>query len=129
MFAVGTKHGLALALFGVCLGTSGAEAFVGARATITAEGAATPVAMCGRSCRSGGRYIPGPPRVCFQNGLEYCGPSNGVGPPGGVVVVPYGRDRRDGLMAGGMGWMAAEMELMAGAVQRRVKTIVPAASD
>ena len=34
-----------------------------------------------------------------------------------------------GLMAGGMGWMAAEMELMAGAVQRRVKTIVPAASD
>ena len=28
-----------------------------------------------------------------------------------------------------MGLMAGEMELMAGAVQRRVKTIVPAASD
>jgi hypothetical protein len=41
-----------------------------------------------------------------------------------------------GLMAGEMGWMAgemeltvAEMELMAGVALRRVKTIVPAASD
>ena len=32
-------------------------------------------------------------------------------------------------LVGAMEWMVAEMELMAGAVQRRVKTIVPAASD
>jgi hypothetical protein len=97
MFALGNRQGLALALLCVGLGASEADAFVGARAIITAEGAATPVAMCGRSCRSGGRFIPGPPRVCFQNGLEYCGPSDGVGRPGGVVVVPYGRERRGGF--------------------------------
>jgi hypothetical protein len=49
-------------------------------------------AMCGRSCNSGGRYIPGPPSVCAANGLNYCGSSRGggavVGP--GVVVGPGG---------------------------------------
>jgi hypothetical protein len=29
-----------------------------------------PVAMCGYTCRSGGRYIPGPPEVCHRRGLE-----------------------------------------------------------
>jgi hypothetical protein len=33
---------------------------------------ATPIAMCGFSCRGGGRYIPGPPSVCFARGLNYC---------------------------------------------------------
>src|SRR5215218_4525121 len=36
-----------------------------------------PVAMCGRTCRNGGRYIPGPPQVCYDQGLEYCGSSRG----------------------------------------------------
>src|SRR5215203_2410254 len=45
-------------------------------------GSATmPIAMCGFSCRSGGRYIPGPPGVCYARGLNYCGPSRGYGPP------------------------------------------------
>ena len=26
-------------------------------------------AMCGRSCNNGGRYIPGPPGVCAENGI------------------------------------------------------------
>ena len=43
--------------------------------------ATTPVAMCGFSCRGGGRYIPGPPDVCYRRGLNYCGPSGGYGPP------------------------------------------------
>ncbi|MER2264612.1 hypothetical protein [Methylobacterium oxalidis] len=41
---------------------------------------ATPVAMCGYSCRRGGRYIPGPPSVCYEEGLNYCGSSRDVGP-------------------------------------------------
>ena len=45
---------------------------------------AAEAAMCGRSCASGGRYIPGPPSVCAANGLNWCGPSRG----GGVVVTP-----------------------------------------
>jgi len=50
-------------------------------------------AMCGRTCNSGGRYIPGPPSVCAANGLNYCGSSRGgggavVGP--GVVIGPGG---------------------------------------
>ena len=42
-------------------------------------------AMCGRSCAGGGRYIQGPPDVCADYGLRYCGPSRGGG---GAVVVP-----------------------------------------
>jgi hypothetical protein len=49
---------------------------------------ATPAAMCGYSCRSGGRYIPGPPSVCAENGLNYCGPSRG---PPEVGRLPYYR--------------------------------------
>lgn len=47
---------------------------------------AADAAMCGRSCNSGGRYIPGPPSVCADNGLRYCGSSRGGGGP--AVVVP-----------------------------------------
>ena len=36
-----------------------------------------PVAMCGYSCNNGGRYIPGPPSVCREEGLRYCGSSSG----------------------------------------------------
>jgi hypothetical protein len=73
----------------------GAEAFVATPFTAlsTAQSIATPAAMCGRSCRNGGRYIPGPPDVCYQNGLEYCGSSRDAGPgpgPGIVVPVPGG---------------------------------------
>ena len=46
---------------------------------------AADAAMCGRSCYGGGRYIPGPPEVCAENGLRYCGSSRGGG---GAVVVP-----------------------------------------
>lgn len=65
--------------------------------------AAEPVAMCGYSCRSGGRYIPGPPSVCYEQGLNYCGPSRGWGGPppgrrfygghGGYGGGPYGPPR------------------------------------
>ena len=42
---------------------------------IAGGGVAQPVAMCGYTCRRGGRYIPGPPSVCYREGLEYCGSS------------------------------------------------------
>ena len=40
-----------------------------------------PAAMCGFSCRTGGRYIPGPPSVCLERGLNYCGSSREPPPP------------------------------------------------
>lgn len=65
----------------------------------------TPAAMCGYTCRSGGRYIPGPPSVCAEEGLQYCGSSRGgyerrnfeddeevVVRRRRVVPEPYGRD-------------------------------------
>jgi hypothetical protein len=42
--------------------------------------ALSPAAMCGYSCRSGGRYIPGPPSVCYERGLNYCGSSRDAVP-------------------------------------------------
>jgi hypothetical protein len=42
--------------------------------------AAEPVAMCGYTCRNGGRYIPGPPSVCYREGLEFCGSSRDAEP-------------------------------------------------
>ena|SRR5207253_8826305 len=54
---------------------------------------AAEAAMCGRSCAGGGRYFPGPPEVCAENGLRYCGSSRGgpayVAPPA-VVIGPGG---------------------------------------
>lgn len=77
---------------GLLMLASGAEAFVGApqRLDGVVQSLTTPAAMCGRTCRSGGRYIPGPPEVCYQQGLEYCGSSRGGGGGGGgpAVVVP-----------------------------------------
>jgi hypothetical protein len=71
-------------------GAGTADAFVARPATadVFAGSFVTPVAMCGRTCRGGGRYIPGPPEVCYQNGLEYCGPSRGPAPGAGVYVAP-----------------------------------------
>lgn len=54
---------------------------------------AAEAAMCGRTCNSGGRYFPGPPDVCAENGLNYCGPSRRgpayVAPPA-VTIGPGG---------------------------------------
>jgi len=93
----------------LCLGIGGANAFVAAPALtgISAGASATPVAMCGRSCRNGGRYIPGPPEVCAQRGLEYCGSSRGGGggggPAPGVGVVIPGTGIGVGVGPGGVG--------------------------
>jgi hypothetical protein len=75
---------------GFGLGT--AEAFTGApNLAAMPESLLTPAAMCGRSCAGGGRHIPGPPGVCRDHGLRYCGPSRGpavvVPLPGADVVV------------------------------------------
>ena len=74
----------------LCLGASSAEAFMSP--AIPGDGsnlsAAIPVAMCGRTCRGGGRYIPGPPSVCEQYDLNYCGPSRRGPEPGVGVYVP-----------------------------------------
>jgi hypothetical protein len=64
-----------------------AGALFGAVAVVIGFGAtAADAAMCGRSCNSGGRYYPGPPEVCAQYDLNYCGPSRGGPPP--VVTSP-----------------------------------------
>jgi hypothetical protein len=72
------------------LGASGAQAFVASpMSTIETDlSSVTPVAMCGRSCRNGGRYIQGPPSVCEQYDLNYCGPSRRGPEPGVGIVVP-----------------------------------------
>jgi hypothetical protein len=57
-----------------------------------------PVAMCGHTCRSGGRYIPGPPEVCYRRGMEYCGssrPGVSVGVPGMGVEIRGPRVERE----------------------------------
>ena len=64
------------------LGGGSASAFVAGPGLPEAIGVApsvTPAAMCGYTCRHGGRYIPGPPQVCYDRGLEYCGSSRGGG--------------------------------------------------
>jgi hypothetical protein len=89
-----------IVLFGAALmmsvaSLSGAQAFVGAPGLsgIEALPGLTPAAMCGRSCEYGGRYIPGPPEVCYERGLRYCGSSRDRGPtiqaPG--VSIELGR--------------------------------------
>jgi hypothetical protein len=77
------------------LSLSGAHAFVGTPglAGIEAMPGVIPAAMCGRTCEGGGRYIPGPPDVCYERGLRYCGSSRDRGPtiqaPG--VAIELGR--------------------------------------
>ena len=106
--------GLALAsaiLLAAGFGATRAEAFMPKPIGLDAATAiVTPAAMCGRSCRNGGRYIPGPPSVCAEEGLNYCGSSRagggvgvvvpgtgigvGVGPGGGGVYVAPGGNCR-----------------------------------
>ena len=66
--------GLALAsaiLLAAGFGATRAEAFMPKPIGLDAATAiVTPAAMCGRSCRNGGRYIPGPPSVCAEEGLN-----------------------------------------------------------
>ncbi|MFL5102016.1 MAG: hypothetical protein ACJ8E5_15600 [Xanthobacteraceae bacterium] len=88
------RNGLAPALLVLGLGGSGAAAFPAKPISADAVGVPaiiTPAAMCGYSCRGGGRYIPGPPSVCAENGLSYCGSSRDSGTfPGGP---PFARGR------------------------------------
>jgi hypothetical protein len=83
------RFGFAAATLTLCLGASNADAFYANPVLSAVESAAVPAAMCGRTCRNGGRYFRGPPEVCAENGLEYCGSSRGGGPgPSVGVVVP-----------------------------------------
>ena len=72
------------------LGASSAHAFIAAPISTGAASlsAVIPVAMCGNTCRNGGRYIPGPPSVCEDYDLNYCGPSRRGPQPGVGVYVP-----------------------------------------
>ena len=82
-------------------GATRAEAFMPKPIGLDAATAiVTPAAMCGRSCRNGGRYIPGPPSVCAEEGLNYCGSSRGGG---GVGVVVPGTGIGVGVGPGGGG--------------------------
>ena len=88
------KGGLAATMLAAGLALAGgaqAAPFPVGPQALGLEGGATPVAMCGRSCRGGGQYIPGPPSVCAMNGLNYCGSSRGYGPPPRVYVEPRPR--------------------------------------
>lgn len=83
--------GLALAsalLLASGFGATRAEAFMPKPMGLEGTAIVTPAAMCGRSCMGGGRYYPGPPGVCAQYGLNYCGSSRGGPGPGVGVVVP-----------------------------------------
>jgi hypothetical protein len=104
-------------------GASGAEAFVGTAGVATVGetiSLVSPAAMCGYSCRSGGRYIPGPPSVCAENGMNFCGPSRPVGPPGVVRGGPYERERdwRDRRGGGGGGCRTVTIERDDGTITR-----------
>ncbi|AWN43983.1 hypothetical protein U8607_19460 [Methylobacterium durans] len=74
-----TTSFLAAGLLIAGLGAAGAAPGLPQAGQGLASGA-VPVAMCGYSCRRGGRYIPGPPSVCYDEGLNYCGSSRDVGP-------------------------------------------------
>ena len=78
------QFGLPAGVLLLGLGLSGAEASVNKPIppeSLGIRSAVTPAAMCGsRSCRTS-FYIPGPPEVCFERGLNYCGSSRGWGGP------------------------------------------------
>jgi len=85
------KTAIASSLLVLALGAGGAMAFPATPAFSGLLAPAAPVipaAMCGRTCQSGGRYIPGPPEVCYSRGLEYCGSSREAPPRPPAVVVP-----------------------------------------
>jgi hypothetical protein len=75
MFATRTAYGIAACALMLGLGLGGAEAFVAQPDMGRAIGSAVlPAAMCGYSCEHGGRFIPGPPSVCAERGMRFCGP-------------------------------------------------------
>ena len=86
------------------LGASSAHAFIAmpVQADVANLSAVVPVAMCGNTCRGGGRYIPGPPSICEQYDLNYCGPSR-RGPDPGVGVYGPGTGIGIGVGPGGPG--------------------------
>ena len=91
MRTISFRAGLATAI--LTAGIQAAAAFGSGPVAPDAFGVApavTPAAMCGYTCRRGGRYIPGPPEVCEREGLEYCGPSRQAAPPPAVVVPGLG---------------------------------------
>ena len=92
-------------LLTLCFGAGSANAFVASPALtgISIDLLVTPAAMCGRTCRNGGRYIPGPPDVCYQRGLEYCGSSRDPGPAPGVGIRVPGTGIGVGVGPGGAG--------------------------
>src|SRR4051812_49828901 len=78
------KYGLATAML-IGLGLTGADAAAIRPMSPEALGLgalSTPAAMCGYTC-SAVADVPGPPQVCYQRGLQYCGPSRGGGYGGG----------------------------------------------
>jgi len=77
------KSALASGMLILGFGLSGAEAFVANPGSVRTppESAIRPAAMCGYSCEFGGRYVPGPPEVCYDRGMRFCGPSGRGGPP------------------------------------------------
>src|SRR5689334_1737755 len=97
-------YGLATAmLIGLSLSSADAAAIRPMSPEALGFGAlSAPAAMCGYRCRYGGRYIPGPPSVCYEAGLNYCGPSR---PPGGYGGGGYGGgyEGRGGYGGGGYG--------------------------
>src|SRR5215213_9849441 len=78
------KHGLATAMLsGLSLTGADAAAMRPMSPEALSPGAmSTPVALCGYTC-SAVADVPGPPQVCYQRGLQYCGPSRGGGGYGG----------------------------------------------
>jgi hypothetical protein len=119
MFMTPVKYGLGLGLLVTGLGVTGAAASVVKPTSVQAlaiQSVITPAAMCGYTCRSGGRYIPGPPGVCAENGLSYCGPSRGAGGPPAII-------RREGYggygdSGGGGGCRTITIERDDGSVRR-----------
>jgi len=103
-------------------GATSANAFIPKPAGLDAATAiATPTAMCGRSCRNGGRYIPGPPSVCADEGLNYCGSSRDRGGGGGAGVIIPGTGVGVGVGPGGAGVYVAP--------RRNCRTITVQRSD
>jgi hypothetical protein len=98
--ALGLASAMALAM---SFAAGSAEAFVGTPVGTAMDSLVTPVAMCGYTCRSGGRYIPGPPEVCYERGLEYCGSSRGSYQEPGVGVRIPGTGIGIGVGPGGGG--------------------------
>lgn len=105
-------------LLTLCFGAGSANAFI-ASPSLATGALATPVAMCGYTCRNGGRYIPGPPGVCAARGLEWCGPRGGGG--GGVGVVVPG--------VGGVGVGPGGVGVRVGPARRECRTITTRRPD